>query len=147
MITERPLRVLLVDDNRDGADTFQELLRFSGCEVEVVYSSAAALESAAENMPDVLISDIGMPNIDGCELARRVAAIDSITPLMIAVTGYSQVRDRCLLSGFDHFFLKPADPTAIVDVLRHHASHLSRLAGRFEKCLKAMPKPLHPGDS
>jgi len=124
MTTARPLSILLVDDHRDGADTLDMLLRLRGYETRVVYTPSAALAAAVEKMPDVLISDIGMPQLDGCELAQRIARLTGATPLMIAVTGYSQFRERCRLAGFDHFFLKPADPAEIVAALEAHAEKL-----------------------
>jgi len=126
MTTARPLSILLVDDHHDGADTLDMLLRLHGFEARVVYTASAALAAAAERMPDVLISDIGLPQFDGCELAQRIAALDDITPLMIAVTGYAELRDRCRFAGFDHFFLKPATPTEIVAVLELHAEKTGR---------------------
>jgi len=130
MTTARPLSILLVDDHRDGADTLDMLLRLRGYETRVVYSASVALAAAAERMPDVVISDIGLPQFDGCELAQRIAALDGTTPLMIAVTGYAELRDRCRLAGFDHFFLKPATPTEIVSVLEMHAEKLGPLLGQ-----------------
>jgi CheY-like chemotaxis protein len=120
----RPLSVLLVDDNSDGTDSLLQILRLHGYEVRGVYTSSAGLAAAAERMPDVLISDIGMPKFDGCELAIRVAALDGIVPLMIAVTGHSDIGERCRIAGFDHFFVKPADPRLIEAVLRQHGEQL-----------------------
>lgn len=112
------LSILVVDDNRDGADSLFEVLRICGYDAQVVYSASEALAAAARKMPDVLISDIGMPHLDGCEVAARITALDGRRPLMIAITGYSNLRERCTQSGFDHFFVKPADPNVILDLVK-----------------------------
>src|SRR6266699_3142458 len=103
------LSILLVDDHRDGADSLSEVLRIPGFNAQVAYASSAALAAAATNPPDVFISDIGMPHLDGCSLAVRIADLGGRKPLMIAITGYSNMRARCMQAGFEHFFLKPAD--------------------------------------
>jgi CheY-like chemotaxis protein len=118
MSSERALSILLVDDHQDGADSLSLLLGIQGFEVHVVYNSMDALAAAEARLPDVLISDIGIPRLDGCELAKSICALNGPKPLMIAMTGYNEERARCLESGFDHFFLKPADPNAIITLLR-----------------------------
>ena len=121
------LSILVVDDHRDGADSLCEFLRASGFDPEVVYSSSSALAAAATQMPDVFIADIGLPHLDGCELARRIVTLDGGPPLMIAVTGYTDLKDQCRLAGFDHFLIKPADPLAILALL--HEAKLSKAHG------------------
>jgi len=135
MTNKRPLSVMLVDDNRDGADSLHVVLRLLGYESFVAYSSAAALSAATEMMPDVLISDIGMPNVDGCQLVAKLAALDQVNPLMIALTGYHQHRERCMLAGYDYFFLKPADPAKTVALLVEHAKKLGRAARDYSTSL------------
>lgn len=108
-----------------------ELLRLSGYPAKVVYGSPAALAEVAAEPPDVFITDIGMPHLDGCELAGQVRSMCGQTPLMIAITGYAdaQTREQFSKAGFDHFFVKPAEPDEILAVLRQHADRLSKEAG------------------
>ncbi len=93
--------------------------------------SPAALAAVAAEPPDVFITDIGMPHLNGFELGRQVRSLCGQTPLMIAVTGYAdaQTREQCSKTGFDHFFVKPADPADILTVLREHADFLPEDAG------------------
>ncbi len=124
----RPLRILLVDDHHDGADSLSELLRLLGYTAQAVYGSSAALATVADEQPDVVIADIGMPHLNGYELAARVRALYRQTPLLIALTGYAhaEVREECLKAGFDHFFVKPAEPAEILTVLRQHSERLAQ---------------------
>ena len=90
----RPLRILLVDDHQDGADSLAELIRLAGYPSRVVYGSPAALAAVAAEQSDVFITDIGMPHLNGFELARQVRSLCGQTPLMIAVTGYADAQTR-----------------------------------------------------
>lgn len=103
-------RVLVADDNRDAADTLAELLRALGAEVTVAYGGAEALQRAAEQAIDIAVLDIGMPGLDGCEVARALRARDGGERLrLVALTGWGQAadRDRVTAAGFDHHLLKP----------------------------------------
>src|SRR5947209_15585154 len=107
----RSLRVLVVDDDRDTADTLALLVKIWGHDVWQAYDGAAALESAAANGPDVVFLDIGMPTMDGFRLARalrhRAALADT---LLIAVTGYADRAHRLLADGvIDQYLVKPVD--------------------------------------
>jgi CheY-like chemotaxis protein len=106
--------------NRDAADTLAVLLDFSGCACRVVYDSAAGFRAALAEPPDCVLSDIGMPGMDGYELARRLRAEPALAgvPLM-AVTGYADATHQrlALEAGYDHTFAKGNDPAAILDVL------------------------------
>jgi PAS domain S-box-containing protein len=116
----RPLRLLVVDDNVDAASTLGMLLEASGYEVEVQNASPAALNSALDHPPDAALLDIGIPEMDGNELARRLRA-DARTRgmVLIAVTGYGQEQDRqdALGAGFDHHLVKPVDMARLAGVL------------------------------
>jgi PAS domain S-box-containing protein len=109
---KRP-RLLVVDDNVDAAETIAKLLRLSGFDTECVYDGPAALAAVQDKRPDVVVLDIGLPGMDGYEVARRLRAQDAFrrTPL-IAVTGYGQENDRqrSVQAGFDEHFTKPVDP-------------------------------------
>jgi CheY-like chemotaxis protein len=113
-------RILVADDNRDAADSLAMLLRSDGHEVLVAYDGAKALEAIRESRPDVALLDIGMPEMNGYEVARRVREIcpkESLT--LIAVTGWGQQSDiaRAMEAGFDRHFTKPIDPTFLPALL------------------------------
>jgi signal transduction histidine kinase/DNA-binding response OmpR family regulator len=104
-------RVLLVDDNADLAFTMSALLRFGGHEVRVASDGTTALEAANEWQPEVILLDIGLPGIDGYEVARRIRQQPAFQDvLLIAMTGYGQQEDRLRSqeAGFDHHLVKPA---------------------------------------
>jgi CheY-like chemotaxis protein len=112
-------RVLVVDDNRDAAASLGMLLKLLGAEVRVVNDGPAALEILASYRPTVVLLDIGMPGMDGYEVARRIRQQPEWRDLMlIALTGWGQEEDRRRTSeaGFDHHLLKPADLTALKDL-------------------------------
>jgi signal transduction histidine kinase len=112
-------RVLVVDDNKDAADTLEAYLAMEGFDVAVAYDGAAALEKVQLHVPDVVLMDIGMPRMDGYEAARMLRALGRPVRL-IALTGWGQALDktRAQEAGFDHHFVKPVDLATIVEVLR-----------------------------
>ena len=112
-------RVLVVDDNRDAADTLEAFLTMEGFSVAVAYDGEAALEKVQSHVPDVVLMDIGMPRMDGYEAARKVRATGRPVRL-IALTGWGQALDKVKAqeAGFDHHFVKPVDLATIIDVLR-----------------------------
>jgi PAS domain S-box-containing protein len=115
-----PLRILVVDDNEDAADTLAMLLEVSGHEVMVEHSPHRALARAKETAPQVCLLDIGLPDMDGAELARRLRALPETAPaLLVAVTGYGQESDRARTreAGFDHHLVKPIDLDQLQAVL------------------------------
>jgi CheY-like chemotaxis protein len=112
----RPTRVLVVDDNQDAADSLAVFLRLTGHEVRTAADGPAALEAAREFRPDGVILDIGLPGLDGCEVARRLRQDPDLAgALLVALTGYALEADRrrCLEAGFDGFLAKPADPQQV----------------------------------
>ena len=114
-------RVLIADDNRDAADSLAMLLEMEGHEVTVVHDGREALAGIEKVLPDVALLDIGMPEIDGYEVARRARLRPSGRGLMlIAVTGWGQDADRvrAIEAGFNMHFTKPVDPDRLFDVLR-----------------------------
>jgi len=116
----RPLRVLLVDDNADAVRTLAEILHSDGHETRYATSGARALELAAELKPDVVLLDIGMPGMDGYELARRLRAMaNSASMRLIAVTGWGRDadRERSREAGFDLHLVKPVDPAELARAL------------------------------
>jgi CheY-like chemotaxis protein len=105
--------VLIVDDNRDAADSLANLLAATGGhQTQAVYSGAAALAQLQLFTPDVILLDIGLPDIDGYEIARRIRQLpDGDRINLIALTGYGQENDRrhSAAAGFDSHLLKPVD--------------------------------------
>jgi len=119
-IATQALRVLLADDDRDGAASLSMLLEIEGFEVRVVHGGQEALDAAREFKPDVCLLDIGMPKITGYEAARRLRQrYGDDCPVLIAVTGWKQASDKILatLAGFDHHVAKPYEPTELVKLL------------------------------
>jgi PAS domain S-box-containing protein len=115
--TGRTRRVLVVDDNLDAAEMLGALLRHAGHEVRVAGDGPAALDVAAEFRPDVALLDIGLPGMDGYELARALR-LDPALPaiVLIALTGWGQEEDkkRARDAGFDGHLTKPADPEQVM---------------------------------
>jgi signal transduction histidine kinase/ActR/RegA family two-component response regulator len=117
-------RVLLVDDNRDAADLLAESLRIHGHEVEVAYDGPSALHLARSYVPDVALLDLGLPVIDGYELAVRLRREPGWAGVrLVALTGYGQERDRERTgrAGFEEHLTKPADVPAIDATVRRLA--------------------------
>lgn len=114
------LRLLVVDDNRDVANSLGMLLRFTGSAVEIVHDGAAALHAIDHWHPDVVFLDLGMPGMDGFEVARRVRAQPSLREVtLVALTGWSQEEDcrRARLAGFDHHLIKPVNLATLETLL------------------------------
>ena len=107
-----PARVRVVDDNRDAADSMALLLGLLGAEPHVVHDGCAALAALLHWRPQLLLLDIGMPQRDGYEVARRIRADRRFDTLrLVALTGWGedQDRERSLAAGFDDHLVKPAD--------------------------------------
>jgi CheY-like chemotaxis protein len=115
-----PLRILLVDDNVDAVHTLQLFLHSAGHEVEVAYSASDALALSRTFTPEVCLLDIGLPDFDGNELARRLRQLAQTSDaILIAMTGYGrqQDRDASMAAGFDHYLVKPVNTTQLSDIL------------------------------
>jgi CheY-like chemotaxis protein len=110
----------VVDDNVDAADMLAMLLDAAGHEVIVEHDSRRALERSRIQCPDVFLLDIGLPEIDGNELARQLRSQPgSASSILIAVTGYGQEQDKrsTTAAGFDHHFVKPVDTAQLTSLL------------------------------
>lgn len=115
-----PRRVLIADDDRDGALTLSTLLQLEGYAVRAVHGGQEALDATREFRPDFILLDIGMPKITGYEAARRLRQrYGDDCPVLIAVTGWKQASDKILasLAGFDHHVAKPYQPGDILSLL------------------------------
>ncbi|NML60967.1 PAS domain-containing protein [Massilia sp. RP-1-19] len=112
------LRVLVVDDNEEAANAMALLLRQAGYLVMIEHDAVRALEEAAHFAPHACLLDIGLPGMDGNELARRLRA-ESGQATLVALTGYSSRydRDSAMAAGFDHYFVKPADTVSLFELL------------------------------
>ena len=124
-----PQRILVVDDNRDGAFTLAELLGRLGCEVKVAHDGPSALEIASAFLPAAAFVDIGLPGMDGYALATRLRELPQAKTLrLIAVTGYSQATDRAkgVLAGFDAYVIKPLSLDTVRSMLDGTIALVSR---------------------
>ncbi len=109
-------RILIVDDNVDAAESLGVLLAMGGHDTRLAHDGEAALAAAADFRPDVVFLDIGMPNLDGHETARRLRAQPwGQSLVLVALTGWGQAEDRrrSQQAGFDHHLVKPADPVVV----------------------------------
>ncbi|WP_326509373.1 PAS domain S-box protein [Noviherbaspirillum album] len=118
--TAQPLRILIVDDNIDAANILAMLLEAGGHDVFVEHRAKDALRRAKLEKPDVCLLDIGLPEMDGNELARHLRSQpETADSMLVAITGYGQEEDRktSLAAGFDHHFAKPVDTRRLASVL------------------------------
>jgi CheY-like chemotaxis protein/two-component sensor histidine kinase len=105
-------RILAVDDNKDSADSLARMLRMLGGDVQVVYDGPSALEALTICRPAIVFMDLGMPGMDGCEVARRIReAPENRNVLLVAMTGWGKEEDRSRsrAAGFGHHLVKPVD--------------------------------------
>jgi PAS domain S-box-containing protein len=117
-----PRRILIVEDNDDARQMLRHLLELSGHEVHEADNGTTGLERALVLRPDVVLIDLGLPGLDGYEVARRIRASGRKEVVLVAVTGYGQREDRLRASaaGFDAHFTKPVDLPALDALLRRH---------------------------
>jgi two-component system CheB/CheR fusion protein len=113
-------RVLIVDDNMDAAESLATLLGLLNHDVRTAHDGPSALKLAARFLPQVIVLDIGLPGVDGYELAAQLRRQPELgQPLLIALTGYGQEddRQRAHAAGFDHHLTKPADLDALQQLI------------------------------
>ena len=115
----RAFRVLLIEDNVDTRETLRRVLELDGHEVREAADGPEGIEVALASRPEVVIVDIGLPGLDGFEVARRLRAALGKAPLLIALTGYGQPEDRRLSrdAGFDVHLVKPVSPEQLAAAL------------------------------
>ena len=116
-----PTRILVADDSRDAADSLRALLELLGAQVRVAYDGPTALNAFSSYRPEVVLLDIGMPGMDGLEVARRIRQRpESRDVTLIALTGWGQEKDRhnSAAAGFNHHLVKPVDFEALQELLK-----------------------------
>lgn len=135
--SERSLRVLVVDDNEDAANTLADVLRLTGHHAEVALSAAKALQAATDLDVDLVLLDIGLPDMDGFEVARRLRRILRRSSRLVAVTGYGTAEDRrrALEAGFDEHVVKPVMSETLAAVI--HRAQGTIAAARIESVVDA----------
>jgi two-component system CheB/CheR fusion protein len=123
------LRILVVDDNQDSAASMTLLLELQGHEVCLAHTGPAALDLAAERKPDVILLDIGMPGMNGYEVARQLRQQPAFAAtLLVAITGYGRASDveQTQAAGFDHHLVKPIDYEKLQALLASRSRGLAR---------------------
>jgi CheY-like chemotaxis protein len=116
----QPLRVLVVDDNVDAANTLDMLLNASGHEVATEYTASRAIEQVQRTPPQICLLDLGLPDMDGYELARRLRVMPEMKrAVLIAVTGYGREQDKQKSNeaGFDYHLVKPINAANLLTLL------------------------------
>lgn len=124
--TAKPRRVLIVDDNTDAADSLCALLQLSGHIAKPVYRGHDALSEVLKFQPDVVLLDIGLPDLDGYEVARRARALYGKTcPYLVALSGWGQADDKELAreAGIEQHLTKPVDAETLAQVLENLGRH------------------------
>jgi DNA-binding response OmpR family regulator len=113
-----PVSVLVVDDMPDAAHTTADVLRLLGFDARAAVSPLDAIRAAAVDPPDVVVMDLGRPDVSGFDLARHMCGMSARRPLLVALTGLQGAAPRCQAAGFDLYVLKPADPTQFAALIR-----------------------------
>jgi two-component system, OmpR family, response regulator len=130
------LRILIAEDHEDGAESMAILLRLFGHSVVIVQNGPAALEYARINKPDVVLLDLGLPLMNGFDVAKRLSKPrPRKTPLLIAVTGWGREEDRrnSREAGIDLHLLKPVDPVALQCVLTRFQALIKEMRPEYDK--------------
>ncbi|HEY7330498.1 MAG TPA: response regulator [Gemmataceae bacterium] len=120
------LRILIIEDNRDAADTLSLLLNHLGHEARVAHTGPEGVDSVKQLPPDVVLCDIGLPGMDGYEASRQIRRLPGMAnALLIAITGYGQESDvqRSREAGMNYHFLKPIDPFQLHQLLADFTKH------------------------
>jgi two-component system cell cycle response regulator len=141
-----PARILVIEDNPDNLELMAYLLRAHGHEVLTAGDGRQGLEVAARERPNLVICDVQMPAIDGCEVARQLKANERLRAIpLLAVTAYAMVgdRDRILAAGFDGYLAKPINPETFVSQIENFLPlpRRYRVARLVEPAAPAAPKP------
>jgi DNA-binding response OmpR family regulator len=127
--------VLVVDDDPDTADSLSVLVSLWGHDARAAYDGAAVLPMASAYQPDVVLLDLAMPKVDGCQVARRLRRQTRFKDsLLIVITGHADQANRLLCgeAGFDHYLTKPIDLSSLEILLRRERVRLARSAEEAE---------------
>ena len=126
---QRPIKVLVADDDRDTVLSLRMLLETESYEVMGVYDAHSVFTTVKEFEPDAVLLDIGMPQMTGYDIARELRRTRGNDLLLIAVTAWNKFSDKMAahIAGFDHHVSKPYQPEEILGVLKPLAEHLGRL--------------------
>ena len=135
----RGLSILVVEDEPDAREMLEQALAGWGADVRVVASAEQARCTLATHTPDVIVSDIGMPDEDGCSFIRSIRSLSSVLKCSIpavALTAFSSpsARDRALSSGFNVYLVKPVQPWILAQLLREMTSAPPSNEGRTPTC-------------
>lgn len=143
------LRVLVIDDDRDTVETLCDLLELLGHTPTPAHDGPSGIRLAREVQPDVVLCDVGLPGMDGCEVAAQLRKDETTrTARLIAITGYGQVgeRERIEAAGFDLVLVKPVQPDELAHLLRmptnEHFKHPASNAAADSECLNGCASPL-----
>jgi DNA-binding response OmpR family regulator len=122
--TDRPVKVLVIDDAPDTAETLAEfLLQGYGFDARVAHDGQAGLDAVRADHPVAVVCDLGLPRVDGVEVARRIRETIVPCPLLIAVTGRGDVfPEKAAVDAFDHYAVKPANPFVIAALIERAAA-------------------------
>jgi CheY-like chemotaxis protein len=114
------IRVLVVDDYPDNVESMALLLRLYGYKADVARTGSAALLAAQAHPPDVVLCDVSLPGMSGLEVGKQLRQMLQDKVLLVAITahGFDEIRGRCVEAGFDRYFVKPADPEKIKELLQ-----------------------------
>lgn len=129
--TATPKRILIVDDNNDAADSLSQLLELMGHSTATAYDGRSAIERAKQFSADLVLLDLGMPDVDGFEVCQRLRALElTAPPRIVAMTGWgrSEDRERTRSAGFDAHLVKPVDSAALARVLEEPTPQHARPA-------------------
>ena len=120
----RPLTIVVVEDDADSRDALQTLLELDGHRVAAAADGHEAIELARTKDPDVALIDIGLPGLDGYEVAHWIRRSGNPRPVLVALTGHGQPEDqrRALDAGFDAYLVKPVDPGELAGLIERLAS-------------------------
>ena len=116
-------RILVVDDNRNAAQSLGMLFDATGNRARIAYDGSEAIAVAAEFRPDLILMDLVMPGLDGCEAARRIRELPGgKSVILVALTGWDRDDVRALAeeAGFDRYFVKPVDYVMLLELLASH---------------------------
>lgn len=114
--------ILVIEDNRDTARSMAQLLRLNGYSVDLAFDGHAGMEAGNTHWPDIVLLDIGLPGMNGYDVATALRALDrKPRPMIVAVTGYGteEARRRSCESGIDYHLVKPVDLLDLYDTLNH----------------------------